>query len=78
MKRKRGASAGSAEAVEQAKRKRTRLSHPEAKREAKQPGSTGQGQNHTVHSSFLFFFPLPFPTDVHFLQMRATVRTTWN
>lgn len=61
MKRKRGASAGSAEAVEQVKRKRTRLSHPEPKREAKRRGSAGKGENHTVHSSFLFFFPLAFP-----------------
>ncbi|XP_053088012.1 lysine-specific demethylase 4A isoform X2 [Pangasianodon hypophthalmus] len=45
MKRQRGASAGSAEAVEQLKQKRTRLSQPEAKREAKQPGSTGQDES---------------------------------
>ncbi|XP_060775663.1 uncharacterized protein kdm4aa isoform X2 [Neoarius graeffei] len=50
MKRKRGASAGSAEAVEQVKRKRTRLSHPEPKREAKQRGSAGKDESDNEHS----------------------------
>ncbi|XP_053492785.1 uncharacterized protein kdm4aa isoform X2 [Ictalurus furcatus] len=45
MKRQRGASAGSTDAVEQVKRKRTRLSQPEARCEAKQADSTGQDES---------------------------------
>lgn len=59
MKRQRGASVGTAEAVEQIKQKRTRLSQPEAKCEARQTGSTGQGETHAVHSYSHFFFSLP-------------------
>ncbi|XP_053539680.1 uncharacterized protein kdm4aa [Ictalurus punctatus] len=45
MKRQRGASAGSTDAVEQVKRKRTRLSQPEARCEAKQADSAGQDES---------------------------------
>ncbi|GAA6083767.1 lysine-specific demethylase 4A isoform X1 [Tachysurus ichikawai] len=50
MKRPRGASAGSAEAVEHVTRKRTRFSHPKTKHEAKQPDSTGQDASDTEDS----------------------------
>ncbi|KAK3575231.1 hypothetical protein QTP86_023375 [Hemibagrus guttatus] len=50
MKRQRGASAGSAEVAEHVKRKRTRLSQPEAKHEAKQPDSTGQDESDNEES----------------------------
>ncbi|XP_060723841.1 lysine-specific demethylase 4A isoform X1 [Tachysurus vachellii] len=50
MKRPRGASAGSAEAVEHVTRKRTRFSHPKTKHEAKQPDSSGQDASDTEDS----------------------------